>query len=958
MIGDKGRETSVFAEAEDLETPVFYSGRPILASDLNESLDRQTALREKALVDVIGHVGFPRKAPGFAVVSDGDEIEVNPGRMYVSGACFGLDASRRVHLDEHPGLAGEDQAFLIACCDKAERDFLDFPYIRDDALGGPDTAGRRSGFVRLKAVASKALQEVNETTHEGLEAMMKDGQLVLCPDAAPRDGKASFALSEAPPAEDNLCHISQKGGYNRRGNFNYLVQIHKGGPAKEATFKWARDDIRAGLRAEGDGWVLTDAPQDDERRFGAGNTIEVRDARQRAENRPGVLGVLEDYDPETGQAQLSAEVLDALKNVVLPLTITRWHQPFDEDHKHGVLITDDGLPIHLENNATVAFTGTHHTGDFWYCAARVRTGALLWPPNTEAETYVPPFNWGPRCVGLASFEINNGEAIDVRDLRPIFPDLTHLEARDVTISGIPACGLSAGMTVQQALDRLCMLTRDSCAITVRPDQLDPDLTALRPELEEMPTLSEALELYAMMLAHTEPSAGKAYNRRLAIRFTQGEYTWDFDAMPVVQDVHSLALTACTGAPVVLNLREWLTADRCLNVVLDGMTVKCTQPFSGVSTMGGKSVEVTNCLFRRSHDEGSPILKLSAKRRITLRETRVNLDIIPKEGSLRPAIQIVDARAQVLFENVSSNGSVITGPILPKFGADPSAAILFGMMEGDLGIFGPVNNKPHKGGAQQSGPTFRLTGCKLWRFLPDALMMEELLAWSSDAGARITDWVISVADHANRVVDPETKRPRFDYFDDNRPELDIDWARIAADGFVLKVTSDRIAEYAKTPFRSIEISDSEFKRGNSIFVAQTVSIQSSRFTQFGPDYVDGGNLKEVIQGLPFGAHEWNSIVYKGGKKGARLKPWYSVGMVVSKWSSLEGNMGFPEHGRTSRNPATRVDEEGGIPLLVNFSRRPQGLSLQLSLSASTFDIMKHRLVTLYSGDIIASNYFDF
>ena len=46
MIGDYGRETSVFGRAKGFDSVRFFSGRVIHAADLNEESDLQTILRE------------------------------------------------------------------------------------------------------------------------------------------------------------------------------------------------------------------------------------------------------------------------------------------------------------------------------------------------------------------------------------------------------------------------------------------------------------------------------------------------------------------------------------------------------------------------------------------------------------------------------------------------------------------------------------------------------------------------------------------------------------------------------------------------------------------------------------------------------------------------------------------------------------------------------------------------
>lgn len=86
MIGDYGRETSVFGTSKGYDGVRFFSGRPIVASDLNENGDLQTWQREQALIDVIGRFGVPKHGGGFSVGTRSSGA-LRLAWRYVCGGC-------------------------------------------------------------------------------------------------------------------------------------------------------------------------------------------------------------------------------------------------------------------------------------------------------------------------------------------------------------------------------------------------------------------------------------------------------------------------------------------------------------------------------------------------------------------------------------------------------------------------------------------------------------------------------------------------------------------------------------------------------------------------------------------------------------------------------------------------------------------------------------------------------
>jgi hypothetical protein len=969
MIGDKGRETSVFGRSKQFDSLRYYSGRAFVASDANEAQDLLVHAREQALIDVIGRLGQPRRRGGFEVTGSGGQLTVSAGELYVHGARFTWPEDQTFALEDLGSNLPQQELVLVACCTKSEVDFLDHEFIRDDGLGGPDTAGRMQNVVRLELMPISDLANANGLSVPRLKLRAKDGHTFASPKLAPRNGRAGFGLSPVAGDENDLCRIYEEGGYTRHGNFNYVVQIHDGGMAGDATFKWAFDDVRAQVLSTPDGLFLAEEPSDDQRKFTQGKTIEVKGARERHLNLPGVLGQILTLDASSREITLTADAAAAVGAMQGTITITRWDHSFD-DHADGV--PTDTSAVALEGGVTVTFKDNLASGDYWYCAARVRTGEILWPPREEDADngFVPPFNWGPHCVALASIGHDAGAIGTPKGLLPVFPDLTHITAEDVTISAYPPCDLTSGMTVQEALERLCDLTGDVCTITVRPDRIPDALKEAHPKLAGLPTLAEALEMLAEINEGLTPTdkpieaeRRDAFTRRVALRFTQGNYHWPFEAMPILQDLHSFSLETCSAAPVSLHLDDWLVAERCLNVRLDGIALVGEARNSGLSIFGGKSIEMTNCSLRRVQDEMAPPLKLRARRRITLRETRVHVSGGASSTGYLPAIQVVDARAQTLFENVQSNGSLILGPIVPvKEKNDPVRKMLDAAVDRDIKTpFEVMNTRVKPFGPEPSSPGMRVTGCKLLGIHPDAAMMDKLSAWVSGDSPADDSFEIKVADHVLRERSPVLRGmiPSWEFVmvrDSNDFMLDLDALR--PQDFRLKIPKDAIPDEAKAPFYTLDITDSELVRGTSILVARHVGLRNTRFEQFGDHHcVHGAEMASSRGKMILGNAELENILMHPYDSQTKRR-WYPVCFTVGDRVALSGNIGSPEQGIRRKRFTVGENERYGLPLILDFSRRDEFsygeegriIDKQFELFHQIYDTMKFHILTFHTRRI--------
>jgi Family of unknown function (DUF6519) len=948
MIGDYGRETSVFGLSKGYDSVRFYSGRVIHAADLNEESDLQTALREAALVDVIGRVGFPKQGGGFAPSISGAGISLSAGDMYVAGARFVAANPVLVPLADLLAIPDGQQGLIVAQCDKAVTDYLAEPFLRDPGLGGPDTAGRQRPHFRIRVLRLSEVAAANGATEAAFLQVFDDGRFFAIPGQVPRNGRAAFSLDPAHLPADEDCFISEDAAYSGQGNVNYHVEIHTPGPAGTATFKWAREDVRARVAPQGAGRVLVGAPSDDLRRIQTGDTVEVKGANAHAAGQPGVLGTIT-IAPD-GMVTFSAAITAALAGMDAPVMLTRW------DHSHAA--NPGGIPIGavavaIEKGVQIAFTGSHLAGDYWMCAARVITGDILWPPRETdaAGGFVPPFNWGPHFAALAAYRHTGPGVTGLVDLRPGFPSLTHLTADDVTVRDTGQCSF-AGETVQEALEWLCaQLNQNICTITVRPDTLGPEQAGLMPQLVVLPTLDQALEMLAMVLEKM-PAAlngpdNNPFARRIAMVFTGGEYVWPERWLDVFQNMVSVDLSPCASAPVTIRCPGWLTLERCLNVRIAELNMVFSDERAGLSVMGGKAIDLAGLYLRRTFSATSGMLSLAASRRIALTDVRVMIDNVRGYRAYRPAIHLWDALAQTTFDTVSSNGALILGPGVPTPENDPVPDLLSAAASDRISTpYAPV----HAGGGaiapHQSSPTLRLTGCKLMQIIPGQAAMNSITSWALRRPGRAKGFTLIDASYslalARNLVGPQ--HPLVNRMRKQRTAAPVD--AVERLDVAMEITSTALRVEVQRPFRHIDVDDCELIRGPSVLVAETVTVRNCKFPQYGDaGCVVDGWVRRVVQSLPIGRSEASFLFYGSSGEQAdvprRLRP---VLLSVARRTSFEGNLGYPEYGVDHGNPS---DELNPWPVLLDFAPRQTTLSAAYDIMQTAHPMLRNKAMFLHA-----------
>jgi hypothetical protein len=233
--------------------------------------------------------------------------------------------------------------------------------------------------------------------------------------------RAAYALprlrAELGPheADDDPCVIAADARYRGMENQLYRVEIHQGGPAGTASFKWSRENgsvvfpvTRSDLGATADDGsaqltvTLARLGRDTRLGLAANDWVELVDDRYTLGQRAYPLLQL-----------IAIDTADCSVTLNVPKNLLPW--PLDEDPRRhpllrrwdqheavnaqGVLAVAEGAPIVLEDSIQITFEpgGVYATGDYWLIPARVAGNGLLdWPVATMTDGGSGPASLPPR----------------------------------------------------------------------------------------------------------------------------------------------------------------------------------------------------------------------------------------------------------------------------------------------------------------------------------------------------------------------------------------------------------------------------------------------------------------------------------------------------------------------------------------------------------------------------------
>ena len=422
MKGDFSRDT--FDPLRHFSRVLVQQGRLLLDADVNEQSSILLYYLRTLAQDLIGPHGGP--GAGFEIevtVPAALDFKIAAGRYYVNGVLCENDAAAFTYAAQGLEPIAPNKTQLVYL-DVWERHVsaLDDGSLQEVALGQADTTSRAQVVWKVR-VATKMPGGVDD-----LPAFAADGWdawLVAngWPDAwvaqwqPPQRGMLrAMGRANTEPAS-KPCVISPETRYRGLENQLYRVEIHSGGTAKDASFKWSRDNgsVTFALKAlAGDGTAtLRNLGRGDRANLRRNDWVELVDDDSALSGKAGPLALVLSVQPDdltvklkpAGGATLPTFAPDefASKHVQLRRWDYRVNTPGTASSKpqqanDGALKVQEDKWLALEDGVQVQFAKPvdaqpehrYRQGDYWLIPARSATGDVEWPGERGAPEALPP----------------------------------------------------------------------------------------------------------------------------------------------------------------------------------------------------------------------------------------------------------------------------------------------------------------------------------------------------------------------------------------------------------------------------------------------------------------------------------------------------------------------------------------------------------------------------------------
>jgi hypothetical protein len=437
MKGDFSRVT--FNPTKQYMRVLMQQGRVQLDADWNEQVDIFWHHWQNLIQDLIGPHGGPARALGFKIERDDQNLTIGTGRYYVGGLLCENFAPLNMEINV------EDPLLVYLHVWERHITYIEDGNIREVALGGPDTTTRSQVVWQVNALELTSDHQ-NELlsklgiTDGGIEKLCgklkTDWQKVNDywwpePSVRLRAQTGKRAKSIDP------CIISPESRYRGAENQLYRVEIHTGGVAGDATYKWSRDNgsrIFPIHMGSGNNVSLTTMGRDSDYNLNDGNLVEVvddtYDLRLEQDARP-VLKVahVERVDMQVTLASLNGN--GALPN--LPTYVKNDYRNPLLRRWDGYGTVEEGTWLALEDGVQIQFALTeedgnarnYKRGDYWLIPARVATGDVEWPGPKGNPEFSPPHGIKHYYAPLAIIRAGDG-GIQVDDCRNQFPPILEM----------------------------------------------------------------------------------------------------------------------------------------------------------------------------------------------------------------------------------------------------------------------------------------------------------------------------------------------------------------------------------------------------------------------------------------------------------------------------------------------------------------------------------------------------
>jgi len=442
--GDFTRDT--FDPLRNFSRVLMQQGRVQLDADWNEQVSIFTYLIRRLAADLIGPHGVPcdedgNDGEGFKIEATNTSFKILKGHYYVNGILcenegegFKIEATKMGFkiLKSHYYVNGilyennskdelifetqtnnENQLYLVYL-DVWERhlSYIEDDYMREKALGGPDTATRAQIVWQVRVKKDDSINKKPET------------------------GRLKARARKMSKDTTDPCTILPEAKYRGAENQLYRVEIHKPSNAnneaqgnKNATFKWSRENgsvifpIKK-IEDKTKTVTLEHLGRDDRYGLKPNDWVEIVDDDYILENRAEALYRIEEVDQDNLQVTLKDNPESSLStenDQKKHPYLRRWDQK--DGNSNGVPVEEfnqDGDWTPLEDGIEIQFQKPnkphlYQTGDYWLIPARTVTGDVEWPGPEDDPDALPPQGVKHHYAPLGKIKVYSSGTVTVED---------------------------------------------------------------------------------------------------------------------------------------------------------------------------------------------------------------------------------------------------------------------------------------------------------------------------------------------------------------------------------------------------------------------------------------------------------------------------------------------------------------------------------------------------------------